>query len=158
MIKKQKDDIRAEYREKRRTMNPEERFARDTAICNAAIGLVSFRYAEYVLLYAPTQEEIDVMTYKMKNTDIDAVLGDLVVQRTLGFLLKGQIKKTVADMNKKLQNLSCQYGIHEGTGRVTIKMVDKETKDVIKEFPAEETLELIAKAWELAGIMVDKRL
>ena len=69
-----------------------------------------------------------------------------------------QIKKTVADMNKKLQNISCQYGIHEGTGRVTIKMVDKETKDVIKEFPAEETLELIAKAWELAGIMVDKRL
>ena len=50
MIKKQKDDIRAEYREKRRTMNPEERFARDTAICNAALGLVSFRYAEYVLL------------------------------------------------------------------------------------------------------------
>ena len=69
-----------------------------------------------------------------------------------------QIKKTVADMNKKLQNISCQYGIHEGTGRVTIRMVDKETKDVIKEFPAEETLELIAKAWELAGIMVDKRL
>ncbi|MBQ2982152.1 MAG: flagellar protein FlaG [Lachnospiraceae bacterium] len=69
-----------------------------------------------------------------------------------------QIKKTVADMNKKLQNISCQYGIHEGTGRVTIKMVDRETKDVIKEFPAEETLELIAKAWELAGIMVDKRL
>ena len=69
-----------------------------------------------------------------------------------------QIKKTVADMNKRMQNISCQYGIHEGTGRVTIKMVDKETKDVIKEFPAEETLELIAKAWELAGIMVDKRL
>ena len=42
------------------------------------------------------QEEIDTMTYKMKNTNIDAVLGDLVVQRTLGFLLKGQIKKTVA--------------------------------------------------------------
>ncbi len=42
------------------------------------------------------QEEIDVMTYKMKNTDIDAVLGDLVVQRTLGFLLKGQLKKTIA--------------------------------------------------------------
>lgn len=68
-----------------------------------------------------------------------------------------QIKKTIADMNKKMQNTSCQYGIHEGTGRVTIKIVDKETKDVIKEFPAEETLELIAKAWELAGIMVDER-
>ncbi len=61
MIKKQKDDIREEYKEKRRTMDTDERFRRDTAICNAAIGLVSFRYAEYVLLYAPTQEEIDVM-------------------------------------------------------------------------------------------------
>ena len=69
-----------------------------------------------------------------------------------------QIKKTVASMNKKMQNTACQYGIHEGTGRVTIKIVDKETKDVIKEFPAEETLELIAKAWELAGIMVDEKL
>ena len=42
------------------------------------------------------QEEINVMTQKMKNTDIDGVLFDLVIQRTVGFLLKGQIKKTVA--------------------------------------------------------------
>lgn len=69
-----------------------------------------------------------------------------------------QIKKAVADMNKKMANTSCQFGIHEDTGRVTIKIVDKETKDVIKEFPAEETLEMIAKAWELAGIMVDEKL
>ena len=34
----------------------------------------------------------------------------------------------------------------------------KNKKEVIKEFPPEETLDLIAKAWELAGIMVDKRL
>jgi 5-formyltetrahydrofolate cyclo-ligase len=61
MIKKQKDEIREVYKEMRRNMPAEERFKRDTAICNAAISLVSFRYAEYVLLYAPTQEEIDVM-------------------------------------------------------------------------------------------------
>jgi len=36
-------------------------------------------------------------------------------------------------------------------------MVDKRTKEVIKEFPAEQTLDLIAKAWELAGIMVDEK-
>lgn len=69
-----------------------------------------------------------------------------------------QIKKAVSDMNKKMQNTSAQFGIHEGTGRVTIKIVDKVTRDVIKEFPAEETLEMIEKAWELAGIMVDEKL
>lgn len=49
MIKKQKDDIREEYKEKRRNMPAEEKFKRDAAVCNAAVGLVSFRYAEYVL-------------------------------------------------------------------------------------------------------------
>lgn len=69
-----------------------------------------------------------------------------------------KVKKAVSDLNKTMNNTSCQFGIHEATGRVTIKIVDKETKDIIKEFPAEETLDLIAKVWELAGIMVDEKL
>lgn len=69
-----------------------------------------------------------------------------------------QIKKAVSDLNKKMSNTSCQFGIHEGTNRVTIKIVDNDTKNVIKEYPAEETLEMIEKAWELAGIMVDTKL
>lgn len=69
-----------------------------------------------------------------------------------------KVQNAVADLNKKMNNTFCQYGIHEGTGRVTIKILDKDTKDVIKEFPAEETLDLIEKVWELAGIMVDKKL
>lgn len=60
MIKKQKDDIREEYKERRRAMSMEERHRRDDAICHVAEGLVSFRYAEYVLLYAATEGEIDV--------------------------------------------------------------------------------------------------
>lgn len=68
------------------------------------------------------------------------------------------IKKAVSDLNKKLSNTTAQFGIHEDTNRVTVKIVDKETKDVLKEYPAEETLEMIAKVWELAGIMVDKKL
>ena len=49
------------------------------------------------------------------------------------------------------------FGIHEETNRITIKIVDKKTKEVIKEFPPEKTLDMIAKAWELAGIMVDEK-
>lgn len=60
MIKKQKDDIREEYKERRHNMPAEEKFKRDSAVCKAAEGLVSFRYAEYVLLYAATPDEIDV--------------------------------------------------------------------------------------------------
>ncbi len=68
------------------------------------------------------------------------------------------IKKAVSDLNKKMANTTAQFGIHEGTNRVTIKIIDKESKDVLKEYPAEETLEMIEKVWELAGIVVDKKL
>ncbi|MBE5874939.1 MAG: flagellar protein FlaG, partial [Lachnospiraceae bacterium] len=40
---------------------------------------------------------------------------------------------------------------------VTIKIVDRTTKEVIKELPPEKTLDMIAKVWELAGIMVDEK-
>jgi len=68
-----------------------------------------------------------------------------------------QIKKAVEKMNKSMNNSEAIFGIHEGTNRVTIKIVDKETKEVIKELPPEKTLDMIAKAWELAGIMVDEK-
>lgn len=60
MIKKQKDDIREEYKQLRMQMPMEERQRRDEAICRVAESLVSFRYAEFVLLYAAAQGEIDV--------------------------------------------------------------------------------------------------
>ena len=56
-----------------------------------------------------------------------------------------------------MNNSVAQFGIHDATNRVTIKIVDKETKKVLKEFPPEETLDMIAKVWELAGIMVDEK-
>lgn len=70
-----------------------------------------------------------------------------------------QIKKAVDELNKKMRNNSAlEYGIHDKTNRVTIKVVDKDSKDVIKEYPAEETLDMLAKVWELAGILVDEKL
>ncbi len=69
------------------------------------------------------------------------------------------VKQAVSDINKKINNNTiAEYGFHEKTGRVTIKIVDKESEKVIKEYPAEETLDMIAKVWELAGMFLDKKL
>lgn len=69
-----------------------------------------------------------------------------------------QIRKAVEQINKNMiSNSEAVFGIHEGTNRVTIKIVDKSTKEVIKELPPEKTLDMIAKVWEMAGILVDER-
>lgn len=68
-----------------------------------------------------------------------------------------QIRKAVEKLNKNLSDSEAVFGIHEDTNRVTIKIVDKSTKEVIKELPPEKTLDMIAKVWELAGILIDER-
>ena len=68
-----------------------------------------------------------------------------------------QIRKAVEDINKKAINSEAVFGIHEGTNRVTIKIVDRSTKEVIKELPPEKTLDMIARVWEIAGLLVDEK-
>ena len=69
-----------------------------------------------------------------------------------------KIRKAVAEMSKKMtSNTEAIFGIHDETNRVTIKLVDKDTKKVIREIPPEKTLDMIAKVWELAGILVDEK-
>ena len=68
-----------------------------------------------------------------------------------------QIRQSVEQINKNMSNREAIFGVHEATNRVMIKIVDKDTKEVIKEFPPEKTLDMIAKVWEMAGIMVDEK-
>lgn len=69
-----------------------------------------------------------------------------------------QLRRAVEQLNKNMvAHSEAVFGIHEGTNRVTIKIVDKDTKEVLKELPPEKTLDMIAKVWEMAGILVDER-
>ena len=68
-----------------------------------------------------------------------------------------QIKKALDELNRKQTNFISEFGIHEKTNRITVKIVDKTTKEVIKELPPEKMLDMIAKVWEYAGLVVDEK-
>lgn len=80
-------------------------------------------------------------------------------QKQNGEASKEHIITAVTEANKKIraQNTRCEFQYHESTKRVSIKVVDKETEEVIKEIPPEETLEMVEKMWEMAGILVDEK-
>lgn len=60
-IKREKDTIRKECSEKRDAIGRDEHLTMDEKICQTATSLVSFKYADIILLYAPIKSEIDVM-------------------------------------------------------------------------------------------------
>lgn len=70
-----------------------------------------------------------------------------------------QLKKVIEEMKKHTpENQEVIYGVHEQTRRSTIKIVDKKTKEVVREFPQEEVLDKIGIVLENAGLLVDKKL
>lgn len=54
-------------------------------------------------------------------------------------------------------NKKFEYSIHEKTNEIMVKVIDSETNKIIREIPPEKILDMVAKMWELAGILVDER-
>lgn len=87
------------------------------------------------------------------------------VQRNLLELDKGKtlskdtLDSAFAGMNSKLkmQRTRCEYDYDEATNRVSIKVYDKDTDELVLEAPPEESIEALKKTLELAGIIVDEK-
>lgn len=76
-----------------------------------------------------------------------------------GMASEQQIKSAISQANGKLKahRTRCEFSYHEETKRVSIKVVDNETQEVIREIPPEETLDMVQRMWELAGMIVDEK-
>ena len=74
-----------------------------------------------------------------------------------------KIKAAVDDLNKTVKQASplhhtqLSFKYHEDTNRISITVTDSDTDEVIREIPPEKTLDMLAKAWEMAGLLVDER-
>ena len=69
-VRDQKNVLRDKYRAERAAMDAAERARRDEAIAKAAANMASFRLAKYVLMYAPTGEEIDVTGIALRALEL----------------------------------------------------------------------------------------
>lgn len=54
-------------------------------------------------------------------------------------------------------NRRFEFSIHEKTKQIMVKVIDSESNEVVREIPPEKTLDMVAKIWEMAGLMVDER-
>jgi len=69
------------------------------------------------------------------------------------------LENIINEANKALSSTGkgFQYKVHEKTNRVLVKVVDIVSGDVISELPPEKEMDAVAKMWELAGILFDKK-
>ena len=70
---------------------------------------------------------------------------------------KSTIDSAVSSANNRMVSTRCEYSYDEATKRVSIKVFDKTSDKLIREVPPEESLEMLQKMWELAGLIVDEQ-
>lgn len=49
------------------------------------------------------------------------------------------------------------FSVHEQTKRIMVKVINSQSGEIIREIPQEKHLDLLAKLWQMAGILVDER-
>ena len=59
-IRNEKNALRQKYKSLRTDISTDAKLALDQTICHTTVSLASFRYADTVLMYAPTGTEIDI--------------------------------------------------------------------------------------------------
>ena len=62
------------------------------------------------------------------------------------------------ELNKLMSEINCnlEFTYHQDADMMSVKMVDKETQEVLKEFPPEEMIENMMKARDWLGAFIDK--
>ncbi|HYE83651.1 MAG TPA: flagellar protein FlaG [Clostridia bacterium] len=96
--------------------------------------------------------ETDITVKKVSNearTDVDSenVINDDMLENAVE-----QANKALGVYNKYIER-----SIHEKTHAIMYVLRDMETKEIIREFPPKKIQDMIAKMWELAGLLVDER-
>ena len=69
-------------------------------------------------------------------------------------IVKG-IERAIKAMQGK--STSLEFSVHEKTKSISVKVLDSETGETIREVPPEKILDFVANLWEMAGLFVDEK-
>lgn len=148
-----------------------ERISGAAAMTTSAVGSTSksvskvntdIQVADVASVSSPVKNED--MTVNQSSRDRNPYSGNGQEDDERGQLQGGReadpekIKSAIKTANMGiLKNTQCSFKYHEETNRISITVKDKDTDEVIREIPPEKALDMLAKAWELAGLMVDEK-
>ena len=119
----------------------------DKQVGQAANSLTERAVDDVKQVDAQNQQKLQQNQYKNNNQDEKAQ----PLEREQLEKMAQQLQDFMGEMNRSLQ-----FKVDEDSGRDVIKVLDKDSGEVIKQYPSEEVLSLVSKLSESAGILIDK--
>lgn len=66
-------------------------------------------------------------------------------------------QRRMARLQDTLKNHNIEISYNDEVNRYSIKVLDSETQEVVKEIPSEKSLEMFARMLEIEGLLVDEK-
>lgn len=95
-------------------------------------------------------ESINGKSLPKTGSDVPAAVSDVDTDKTQNSLSSEEVLEAVQNLNDFVQKTrrELNFSVDEQTGRTVVKVIDHETKDVIRQIPAEEVLEVARRVSE----------
>ncbi|AEV70510.1 flagellar protein FlaG [Acetivibrio clariflavus] len=131
---------------------------------------MNIKSMDAAMLQSVRTQNVDMLNIDRPRSDISSQNHIKDSKNTSSFNAQGYEKKdrvvseeevleAIEKANKAIVGSKRQFefSIHEKTKQIMVKVIDAETQEIIREIPPEKILDMVAKMWELAGILVDER-
>jgi flagellar protein FlaG len=71
-----------------------------------------------------------------------------------------QIRQVVDEANEKLTFANAKYELFYNSekDRMSVKIINKDTKEVVGEIPSDNVIKLLENIWEVTGLIIDERI
>jgi len=81
-------------------------------------------------------------------------------ESTTAGISESQVSEAVRRANRSLEwaKRHFEYSFHDKTNTFVVRVYDSESEELIREIPPERILDLVARLWEIAGLIVDERV
>lgn len=66
-------------------------------------------------------------------------------------------QRRLARLQDTLKNYNIEFSYNDEVNRYSIKVLDSESQEVVKEIPSEKSLEMFARMLEVEGLLVDEK-
>lgn len=118
----------------------------DKVVGQAASSLTERAVDDVKQADTQNQQRLQQNQYEKNNQEVTAQ----PLEREQLEQMAQQLQEFMGEMNRSLQ-----FQVDEDSGRDVIKVLDKDTGDIIKQYPSEEVLNLVSKLSETAGLLID---
>jgi len=119
----------------------------DKVVGQAASSLTERAVDDVKQADTQNQQRLQQNQYEKNNQEVTAQ----PLEREQLEKMAQQLQEFMGEMNRSLQ-----FQVDEDSGRDVIKVLDKDTGDIIKQYPSEEVLNMVSKLSETAGLLIDQ--